>query len=192
MSEQAIALKAQEVEVVADKFKNSASSVIVDARGLTVAESTELRNQLRAEGVEFKVIKNKILSRAAEKAGFSDLNDLFAGPSAVAFSSEDAVAPARILKKFADAVEALEIKGGVVDGNVSSLDEINRFATLPGKDGLLGQLLAEFQFPIRSFAYAVKALVEKREAEGEVLPAAEAAVEEAPAAEAEVAAESAE
>lgn len=180
MSEQAIALKAQEVEVVAEKFKNSASAVVVDVRGLTVAESTELRDQLRAEGIELKVIKNKILSRAADKAELSDLNDLFVGPSAVAFSTEDAVAPARILKKFSDNVDALEIKGGVVEGNVSSLDEINRFAALPGKDGLLGQLLAEFQFPVRSFAYAVKALMEKREAEGEVAEAPAAEAQDAP------------
>ena len=176
MSEKTIALKAQKVEEIADQFKNAASAVVVDARGLTVAQSTELRHQLREEGIVLEVIKNKILTRAAEKAGFAELNDIFVGPSAVAFSSEDAIAPSRILKKFADTNEKLEIKGGVVDGNIANLDDINKYASLPSREGLLGQLMAEFQFSIRSFAYAVKAVQDKLEEGGE-------AAEEAPAAE---------
>lgn len=191
MSEKAIALKAQKVEEVAEQFKNAASVVVVDSRGLTVAQSTELRQQLREEGVSLEVIKNKILTRAAEKAGFAELNDIFVGPSAVAFSSEDAIAPSRILKKFADTNEKLEIKGGVVDGNIANLDDINKYASLPSREGLLGQLMVEFQFSIRSFAYAVKAVQEKLEEEGgeaaapaaEEAPVAEAAAEEAPSAE---------
>ncbi|MDF7627134.1 50S ribosomal protein L10 [Leuconostocaceae bacterium ESL0723] len=173
MSEQAIAIKAQKVDEVADQFKDATSAVVVNVRGLTVAESTDLRHQLRAEGVLLEVIKNKILVRAAEKAGYAELNDLFVGPSAVAFSKEDAVAPARILKKFADENDTLEIKGGVVDGSVASIEDIDKYASLPSYDGLLGQLMAEFQYPIRTFAYAVKALQEKKEAEGEAAPAAE-------------------
>lgn len=172
MSEQAIAVKAQKVAVVADQFKSAAAAVVVNPRGLTVAESTELRSQLREEGVVLEVIKNKVLVRAAEEAGFEELNDLFAGPSAVAFSNDDAVAPARILKKYADENEKLVIKGGVVDGNIADVADINKYASLPSHEGLLGQLMAEFQFPIRSFAYAVKALQEKKEAE-EAAPAAE-------------------
>ncbi|CAH1851624.1 50S ribosomal protein L10 [Convivina praedatoris] len=167
MSEQTIALKAKKVEEVVEQFNVATSAVVVDARGLTVAESTDLRHQLRQEGVTLEVIKNKILVRAAEKAGYPELNDLFAGPSAVAFSNDDAVAPARILKKFADENASLEIKGGVVDGNIANLEDINKYASLPSHDGLLGQLMAEFQYPIRTFAYAVKALQEKKEAESE-------------------------
>lgn len=181
MSEKAIAVKAQKVEEIADQFKDAASAVVVDARGLTVAQSTDLRHQLREEGVVLEVIKNKILTRAVEKAGYAELNDIFAGPSAVAFSNDDAVAPARILKKFADANEALQIKGGVVDGNIASLDDINKYASLPSREGLLGQLMAEFQFSIRSFAYAVKAVSDKLEEEGGATT--EATPEEAPAAE---------
>ncbi|SUP52650.1 50S ribosomal protein L10 [Weissella viridescens] len=92
MSEATIALKAQQVEEAADKFKQAASAIVVDVRGLTVAESTELRSALRQEGVQLQVIKNKVLTRAADAAGLSDLNDLFAGPSAVAFSNEDPIA----------------------------------------------------------------------------------------------------
>ena len=98
MSEATIALKAQQVEEVADKFKSAASAVVVDVRGLTVEQANNLRSELRSEGVELKVIKNKILTRAAEAAELTDLNDLFVGPSAVAFSNEDAIAPSRLLK----------------------------------------------------------------------------------------------
>ncbi|WP_373702365.1 50S ribosomal protein L10 [Weissella soli] len=163
MSEATIALKAEQVTVVSDKFKNSASSVIADLRGLTVEQATNLRKALREEGVELKVIKNKILSRAADAAELSDLNNLFVGPSAVAFSDDDAIAPSRVLKKFADEIEALEIKGGVIDGKVVNVEQINKYAALPDKDGLLSMLLSTLQAPVRNFAYAVKAVSEAKE-----------------------------
>lgn len=163
MSEASIALKAEQVTVVSDKFKNSASSVIADLRGLTVEQATNVRKALREEGVELKVIKNKILSRAADAAELSDLNDLFVGPSAVAFSADDAIAPSRVLKKFADEIEALEIKGGVIDGKVVDVDQINKYAALPDKDGLLSMLLSTLQAPVRNFAYAVKAVSDAKE-----------------------------
>ena len=93
----------------------------------------------------------------------TDLNDLFVGPSAVAFSNEDAIAPSRILKKFADNIEALEIKGGVVDGQVASVEDINKYAALPDRDGLLSMLLSTLQAPVRNFAYAVKAVSDAKE-----------------------------
>ncbi|MBM7616740.1 large subunit ribosomal protein L10 [Weissella uvarum] len=167
MSEATIALKAQQVEEVADKFKQSASAIVVDVRGLTVAESTELRAALRQEGVQLKVIKNKILTRAVDEADLSDMKDLFAGPSAVAFSSEDPIAPARVLKKFADSIEALEIKGGVIDGHVATLEEIQKIASLPDRDGLLSMLLSTLQAPIRNVAYAVNAVKDAKEEEPE-------------------------
>ncbi|MFH7315618.1 50S ribosomal protein L10 [Weissella cibaria] len=164
MSEATIALKAQQVSEVADKFKSAASAVVVDVRGLTVEQANNLRSELRSEGVELKVIKNKILTRAVEAADLTDLmNDLFVGPSAVAFSNEDAIAPSRILKKFADNIEALEIKGGVVDGQVASVEDINKYAALPDRDGLLSMLLSTLQAPVRNFAYAVKAVSDAKE-----------------------------
>lgn len=165
MSEATIAAKAAEVEAVAAKFNESVSAVIVDVRGLTVEQSTELRKQLREENIELKVIKNKILTRAAESADLAGLNDLFVGPSAVAFSKEDVIAPARILKKFADSVEALEIKGGVIEGNIASVEEINKFAALPSREGLLSMLLSTLQAPVRNFAYAVKAVSDAKDEE---------------------------
>ncbi|ATF40611.1 50S ribosomal protein L10 [Weissella paramesenteroides] len=166
MSEATIAVKAQQVAEVADKFKNATSAVVADVRGLTVEESNKLRAELRGEGVELRVIKNKVLTRAAEAADLSELNDLFAGPSAVAFSADDAIAPARVLKKYADDIDALEIKGGYIDGNIVSIDEINKYASLPDRDGLLSMLLSTLQAPVRNFAYAVKAVSDaKGEAE---------------------------
>ena len=164
MSEASIALKAQQVEEVADKMKSAASVLVVDLRGLTVEEATNVRAALRSENVELKVIKNKILTRAADAAELSDLKDLFVGPSAVAISADDSIAPSRVLKKFADEIEALEIKGGVVDGNIATIDEINRYASLPDKDGLLSMLLSTLQAPVRNFAYAVKAVSDAKEA----------------------------
>lgn len=163
MSEATIAVKAQQVAEVADKFKNATSAVVADVRGLTVEQSNKLRAELRGEGVELRVIKNKVLTRAAEAADLSELNDLFAGPSAVAFSADDAIAPARVLKKYADDIDALEIKGGYIDGNIVSIDEINKYASLPDRDGLLSMLLSTLQAPVRNVAYAVKAVSDAKE-----------------------------
>ncbi|WP_061776213.1 50S ribosomal protein L10 [Levilactobacillus senmaizukei] len=161
MSEQAIAVKAKHVDAVVDKFNNATSAIVVDYRGLTVEQVTDLRKQLRDAGVQMNVIKNKVLTRAADKAGYGDLNEVFAGPTAVAFSDEDPIAPAKILKKFADSVDALEIKGGYIEGKIVSVDEINTYATLPSREDLLSMLASELQAPVRNVAYAIKAIVDK-------------------------------
>ncbi|GEO75228.1 50S ribosomal protein L10 [Levilactobacillus namurensis] len=161
MSEEAIAIKAKKVDAVVEQFNNATSAIVVDYRGLTVAQVTDLRKQLRDAGVQMSVIKNKVLTRAAEKAGYADLNDVFAGPTAVAFSNEDPIAPAKILKKFADSVDALEIKGGYIEGKIMPVDEINVYATLPSREDLLSMLASELQAPIRNVAYAIKAVAEK-------------------------------
>ena len=161
MSEAIIAKKAVLVEEVTEKFKAAASVVIVDYRGLTVDEVTRLRKQLRDAGVEIKVIKNSILSRAAKAAGLEGLDEVFTGPTAVAFSNEDVVAPAKIIDEFAQEAKALEIKGGVIEGKVSSLEEIIALAKLPNREGLLSMLLSVLQAPVRNVAYAVNAVIEK-------------------------------
>ncbi len=161
LSEQAIAIKAKKVDEVVEKFNNATSAIVVDYRGLTVEEATDLRKQLRDAGVQMNVIKNKILVRAAEKAGYADLNDLFAGPTAVAFSDEDAIAPAKVLKKFADSVDDLQIKGGFIEDKIVSVDEINTYASLPSREDLLSMLANVLQAPVRNVAYAVKAIAEK-------------------------------
>ncbi|HGI4538507.1 TPA: 50S ribosomal protein L10 [Streptococcus agalactiae] len=163
MSEAIIAKKAEQVELIAEKMKAAASIVVVDSRGLTVEQDTNLRRSLRESDVEFKVIKNSILTRAAEKAGLEDLKELFVGPSAVAFSNEDVIAPAKVISDFAKDAEALEIKGSSVDGKFTSVEEINALAKLPNKEGMLSMLLSVLQAPVRNIAYAVKAVAEKDE-----------------------------
>lgn len=163
MSEAIIAKKAELVDVVAEKMKAAASIVVVDSRGLTVEQDTVLRRNLRGSEVEFKVIKNSILRRAAEKAGLEGLSEAFSGPSAVAFSNEDVVAPAKVLADFAKDAENLEIKAGVIEGKVSSKEEIQAIASLPSRDGLLSMLLSVLQAPVRNVALAVKAVAEKEE-----------------------------
>ncbi|MEX2804038.1 50S ribosomal protein L10 [Streptococcus sp. H31] len=163
MSEAIIAKKAEQVERVAEKMKSAVSIVVVDSRGLTVEQDTVLRRSLRESGVEFRVVKNSILTRAAEKAGLDDLKDIFVGPSAVAFSNEDVIAPAKIINDFAKDAEALEIKGGTIEGAVSTKEEIQALAKLPNREGMLSMLLSVLQAPVRNVAYAVKAVAESKD-----------------------------
>lgn len=163
MSQASIAKKAELVDSVAEKLKTAASVIVVDARGLTVEQDTVLRRNLRNEGIEYKVIKNGILRRAAEKVGLEDLNDIFVGPTAVAFSNEDVVAPAKIIFDYAKTANALEIKGGAIEGTVASVEEVKALATLPNREGLLSMLLSVLQAPVRNVALAVKAVADSKE-----------------------------
>ncbi|MDY5251688.1 MAG: 50S ribosomal protein L10 [Erysipelotrichaceae bacterium] len=162
MNQAVLEAKKQAVAEVSEKFKTCGSAVVVEYRGLSVAEVTDLRRQLRAEEVEFKVYKNSITTRAAEVAGYADLNEHLVGPNAVAFSS-DAVAPSRILAKFAKKHDALVLKGGVVEGKVVGVDTIKELSSLPNKEGMLSMLLSCLQSPVRSFACVVKAVADARE-----------------------------
>lgn len=160
-----IEAKKQQVDVIAESLKNSVSTVIVDYRGLTVSEVTELRSQLREAGVEFKVYKNTMTRRAADALELSELNEFLVGPSALAFSNEDVIAPAKIINNFAKEHEALEIKAGVIEGSYVPVEDVKAIASLPSRDGLLSMLLSVLQAPVRNFAYAVKAVGEDKENE---------------------------
>ncbi|MBT2638066.1 MULTISPECIES: 50S ribosomal protein L10 [unclassified Bacillus (in: firmicutes)] len=161
-----IEVKKQIVDEIAGKLKESKSTIVVDYRGLTVSEVTELRKELREAGVEFKVYKNSMTRRAAEAAELADLNTSLTGPNAIAFSTEDVVAPAKILNEFAKKHEALEIKAGVVEGNIVTVEEIKALADLPSREGLLSMLLSVLQAPIRNLALATKAVAEQKEEQG--------------------------
>ena len=163
MSEAIIAKKAQQVSEVAEQFKNATSVVVVDYLGITVEQATNLRTALRNAGVQFAVVKNSILSRAAKEAGLEGMDDIFKGPSAVAFSNDDVIAPAKILADFAKKVEALEIKAGVIEGKVSSKEEIEALAKLPNREGLLSMLLSVLQAPVRNTALAFKAVADQKD-----------------------------
>jgi large subunit ribosomal protein L10 len=158
--------KQQIVEEITTKLKSSVSTVVVDYRGLTVAELTELRKQLREAGVEFKVYKNSMTRRAAEAAELAGLNASLTGPNAIAFSTEDVIAPAKILNDFAKKHEALELKAGVIEGNVATVEEIQALAVLPSREGLLSMLLSVLQAPIRNLALVTKAIAEQKEEQG--------------------------
>ena len=164
MSSEAILQKKKEiVKDLTERFKDAESVVIVNYRGLNVTEITDLRKQLRESNIVFKVIKDSYLRRVADNLGYDDLKNIFIGPTAVAFSNDDAVAPARIIAKFAKNAKALEIKGGIIENKIASLSEIDELSKLPDKDGLLSMLLSVLQAPIRNVAYAVKAISDKKE-----------------------------
>jgi large subunit ribosomal protein L10 len=158
--------KKQIVEEISTKFRESKSTIVVDYRGLSVSEVTELRKQLREVGVEFKVYKNTMTRRAVELAELTGLNDALTGPNAIAFSNEDVVAPAKILNDFAKKHEALEIKAGVIEGNIATVEEVKALAELPSREGLLSMLLSVLQAPIRNFALATKAVADQKEEQG--------------------------
>ena len=144
-------------------MKAAASIVVVDSRGLTVEQDTVLRRNLRGSEVEFKVIKNSILRRAAEKAGLEDLASVFVGPSAVAFSNEDVIAPAKILNDFAKTLKHLKSK--VVQSKALShlKKRFLHLQALPNREGLLSMLLSVLQAPVRNVALAVKAVADNKE-----------------------------
>lgn len=163
MSEASIAKKAEAVKNVNAMLTEAQTAIVVDYRGLTVAEVTDLRKQLRDADVKMMVIKNKILQRAVEGTDYEALNDVFVGPTAIVFSNEDPIAPAKIIKKFADDHEALEVKGGFIEQSVKTLDEINEYATMPGREELISMLASALQDPMRKIARAVKAIADKED-----------------------------
>lgn len=154
------------VAEISEKMKSAATVVVVDYRGLNVSQVTELRKTLREAGVEFKVYKNTMARRAAEEVGFESLNEYLVGPNAIAFSEEDVIAPAKILHDFAKDNQALEIKAGVIEGEIATADELKALATLPSREGLLSMLLSVLQAPVRNFALATKAVADQKEEQG--------------------------
>lgn len=155
--------KQQMVSDVTAKLKESSCTVVADYRGLTVAQVTQLRKNLREAGIEFQVLKNTLVRRATAEAQLTDLDEVLTGPTAIAFG-KDVVAPAKILSDFAKKNDKLQIKGGVVEGRVVDSAQIKALADLPSREGLLSMLLSVLQAPVRNFALAVKAVSEKQEA----------------------------
>ncbi len=169
------------VQEISEKIDGAVSVVLVDHRGLTVAQDTELRKQLREAGVQYKVYKNTMMRFAFKGTDFEQLDQYLDGPSAVAISKDDATAPARILCKFATTANKLEIKGGVIEGKAYDSAALDELSKIPSREELLSKFLGSIQSPITNFARVLKQIAEK---DGEAAPA-----EEAPAAEAEAPAE---
>ena len=183
-----VELKQPIVEAIAEEIKDAQSVVLVDYRGLTVAQDTELRKQLREAGVLYKVYKNTMMKRAFEGTEFEGLESCLEGPSAIAVSKDDATAPARILCKFAKDAPALELKGGVVEGTVYDVAGLTELSKIPSREELLSKLLGSIQSPITNFARVIKQIAEQGGGEA----AAEENADEAAEAPAEAAAETAE
>ena len=192
-----VELKKPVVDEISASIKDAQSVVLVDHRGLTVEQDTELRRQLREAGITYKVYKNTMMNFAFKGTDFEPLTTYLAGPSALAVSKDDATAPARVLCKFAKTAEALEIKGGVVEGVTYDAKGIENISRIPSREELLSKLLGSIQSPIANFARVMKQLADKGGASGSAAeetaetPAAEEAPAEAPAAEAEAPAEAA-
>ena len=165
-------------------LQESAGVVLADYRGLTVAEDTQLRNELRKNEVGYKVAKNTLIKRAANNLEITDLDSYLEGPTVLAYAA-DPIAASKILAKFAETHQALEIKAGLVEGKFVSSDEIKALAKMPSREVLLARFLGSIQSPLYAFARAIDAVREKLEAGEPAAPAeaAPAAAEAAPAAE---------
>ena len=145
-----------------EKLNTAAAGVIVDYSGINVAEDTELRRKLRENSVDYSVVKNTLLRFAIDNAGLSELDALLNGTTSLAVSKDDVVAPAKIIKEFADKLDGrFEIKGGFMDGRVISLDEVNALASIPALPVLQAQLLGTMLAPISQLACVIKAIAEK-------------------------------
>ena len=179
--------KKAQVASLVEKIKNSPAGVVVDYKGINVADDTALRKELRENGVEYAVVKNTMLKFAAQEVGFDGMFEHLHGITAIAIASEDVVAPAKILAKFAKDHENFNIKTGFLDGAVVPVSKIEELAKLPSKEVLIAQTLYSFNYPIMQLAIALNAIAEKGEADQEALVstlvAAEAPAEEAAAAE---------
>ena len=190
-----VELKQPVIQEISDNIKDAQSVVVVDYRGLTVAEDTQLRKELREAGVTYKVYKNTMMNFAFKDTDFESLSPVLEGPSAIAISADDATAPARVLSKFSKNAPALEIKAGVVEGTFYDAEGMKAIAAVPSREELLSKLLGSLQSPIANMARVLKQIAENggadeateapaEEAKAEEPKAEEAKVEEAPAEEA--------
>ena len=175
-----VELKQPIVQAIAEGVKGAQSVVLVDYRGMTVAEDTALRKKFRENGISYNVYKNTMMKRAFEGTEFEALSEYLEGPSAIAVSMEDATAPARVLSEFMKTAPALEWKAGVVEGSVYDAAALTELAKIPARDVLISKLLGSLQSPITNLARVLNQIAEQGGASA--APAAEAA-EEAPAAE---------
>ena len=166
---------------LAEKFGKAASGVLVKYQGITVEQDTKLRASLREAGVEYAVVKNTLIGRACDEVGFGAMKEHLEGMNAIAISYDDPVAPAKILKQYAEKIECFELRAGFLDGEVIDTATVEALADTPTKEVMIARILGSIQGPITGLAVALNAVCEKGDAPAEEAPAAEEA--EAPAAE---------
>ena len=151
------------VAALSEQIKGASAGVFVDYKGITVADDTALRKELRENGVEYFVVKNTILSRAIEGTSVEGMKSVLEGTTALALSKEDYTAAARILCKFAEGHDNFKVKSGFLDGEVVDIATIESLAKLPTKEVLLATVCSAFQAPIAAFARVLQAIVDKDE-----------------------------
>ena len=159
-----VELKRPIIEEIAANLEGAAGVVLVDHCGLTVEQDTQLRKQMREEGIIYKGYKNTMLNFAVKGTEVEPLSQHLEGPSAVAISKTDATAPARIIAKFAKTADKLEIKAGVVEGNYYDAKGMVAIANVPSREVLLGRLLGSMKSPIGNFARVVDQIAKSKEA----------------------------
>lgn len=177
------------VAALIEKLSAAQAGVLVDYRGLTVSEDTELRKKLREAGVEYTVVKNTLTRFAAKEVGLGELDEILNGPTSLAISDSDPVAPAKIISDFAKTNDKLEIKAGFLDGKVISLDEVKTLASTPSRDTLIAKIMGSLNAPISDLVRTLQALVDNGVEPADITKDAPAAEEAAPAEEAPVAEE---
>ena len=164
----AIEIKSEVVSEIVEKLQKSSAAVVVDYKGLTVEEVTELRKQMREAGVDYKVYKNTLVRRAAKEVGIEQFNDeLLVGTNAIAFGYDDPVAPARILKGFMDSHPKMKLKMGIVEGAFYDESKIVEMANIPSREVLIAKLLGSLKAPVSKFAYLIDAIAKKAEGQEE-------------------------
>ncbi len=162
--------KQQIVANLADLIKNSVSGVLVNYQGITVEDDTAMRKALREAGVKYMVVKNTLTGRACDQVGYGDMKQYLNGMTAIAISEKDAIAPAKVLKKFDEKVESFQILAGYLDGAVIDKDTVIALADIPSKEELIAKFLGSIQSPLYGLAHVLQAVIDKN---GEAAPAAE-------------------
>ena len=160
------------VAELAEKLKASPAGVVVNYQGITVDADTKMRKALREAGVTYTVMKNSLTGRACEEVGLGDMKQYLSGMTAIAIGNEDPIAPAKILKEYAEKIESFEILAGYLDGQVVDKDTVAKLADIPSKEILIAKLLGSIKSPLYGLAYALQAVVDK---DGEAAPAEAAA-----------------
>ena len=172
-SQKILESKQEVVRVLAEKMRNSTAGVLVKYEGITVEDDTKLRAALRAAGVEYCVMKNSLTGRACDEVGYGDMKQYLVGMTALALSEKDPVAPAKIIKEYAEKIESFEIKAGFVEGGLLDAAGVNALAEIPSKEQLIVKMLGSLMSPLYGPAYVLQAKIDKDGGE----PAAEAPAE---------------
>jgi large subunit ribosomal protein L10 len=164
MLKKAMESKGHVISEITEKLQKSSSAIVVNYKGLTVEEVTELRNKFREAGVDYKVYKNTLVRRAAKEVGIEQFNDeLLVGTNAIAFGYEDPVAPARIVSDFIKTHPKMELKMGVVEGEFYDQNQIVELSNIPSREALIAKLLGSLKAPVSNFAYLLDAMIKKQE-----------------------------